>query len=105
MTEPVKGFHVTNGMDRLSGLVARHPGFWIKLGDLETSLMAGTIDPRPVERPIYIAGLARSGSTILLETLARHPEVATHRYRDFPFLFTPYLWNRWLDLAPRKAGS
>lgn len=103
MTEPVKGFHVTNGMDRLSGLVARHPGFWIRLGDLETSLMAGTIDPRPVERPIYIAGLARSGSTILLETLARHPEVATHRYRDFPFLFTPYLWNRWLDLAPRKG--
>ncbi|HWA49461.1 MAG TPA: sulfotransferase [Dongiaceae bacterium] len=88
-------------MDRLSGLVTRHPGGWIKLGNLETWLTAGVVDPRPVERPIYIAGLARSGSTILLETLARHPEVATHRYRDFPFLFTPYLWNRWLDLMPR----
>jgi hypothetical protein len=102
MTKSMKGFQVTNGMDRLSGLVARHPGWWTKLGNLETQLTAGIVDPRPVERPIYIAGLARSGSTILLETLARHPDVATHRYRDFPFLFTPYLWNRWLDLVPRK---
>jgi hypothetical protein len=101
MTKSMKGFQVTNGMDRLSGLVARYPGCWTKLGNLETQLMSGIVDPRPVERPIYIAGLARSGSTILLETLARHPDVATHRYRDFPFLFTPYLWNRWLDLVPR----
>lgn len=99
----VKGFHVTNGMDLLSGVVARHPEAWIKLGNLETHVMSGVVDPRPVERPIYIAGLARSGSTILLETLARHPDVATHRYRDFPFLFTPYLWNRWLDLMPRRT--
>lgn len=99
----VEGFHVTNGMDRLSGLVAHHPGPWIGLGNLETQLISGIVDPRPVERPIYIAGLARSGSTILLETLAQHPDVATHRYRDFPFLFTPYLWNRWLDLIPRKT--
>lgn len=98
-----RGFHVTGGMDRLSGLVAHHPSWWIRLGDLETRLVAGIVDPRPVERPIYIAGLARSGSTILLETLARHPDVATHRYRDFPFLFTPYAWNRWLDLVPRPA--
>lgn len=99
----IDGFRVTAWMDRLSGLVTRHPAWWIRLGDLETRLTATVVDPRPVERPIYVAGLARCGSTILLETLARHPNVATHRYRDFPFLFTPYLWNRWLDLVPRKA--
>lgn len=99
----VEGFHVTPWMDRLSGLVARHPAGWIRLGELETRLTAGIVEPRPVERPIYIAGLARSGSTILLETLARHPRVSTHRYRDFPFLFTPYVWNRWLDLVPRRT--
>jgi hypothetical protein len=100
---PADGFRVTAWMDRLSGLVARHPAWWIRLGNMETRLTESLIDPHPVERPIYVAGLARCGSTILLETLARHPNVATHRYRDFPFLFTPYFWNRWLDLVPRKA--
>src|SRR5690606_27542462 len=43
-----------------------------------------------------------SGSTILLETVASHPGVATHRYRDFPHVFTPFWWNRFLDRTPRK---
>lgn len=39
---------------------------------------------------MYIAGLARSGTTILLEKLATHPDVVTHRYRDDPPIFSPY---------------
>ena len=35
-----------------------------------------------------------SGTTILLELLAGRPGVATHRYRDFPPVFTPLFWNR-----------
>ena len=57
-----------------------------------------------IERPIYVSGLARSGSTILLELLARHEAVATHRYRDYPPVFTPYLWNRLLERTPQRAG-
>ena len=93
-----KGFEVAGWTDVLGSTIERHPSWWIKLGSME----AGLIDrPPKIDRPIYVTGLARSGTTILLEILARHPEVATHRYRDFPFLFTPYLWNRWLDLVPR----
>jgi hypothetical protein len=54
-----------------------------------------------VVKPVYIAGLARSGTTLLLECVASHPQVATHRYRDFPFLFTPYAWHRFLEVAGR----
>ena len=99
------GFEVAPWMDRLGGFIERHTGWWIKLGSLETKLVEGTIPAAPIDRPIYVTGLARSGTTILLETLARHPEAATHRYRDFPMLFTPYLWNRWLDLVPRQAEA
>ena len=97
-----KGFDVAPWMDRLGGFIERHPTQWIKLGSLETSLVSSALTDVRVDRPIYVTGLARSGTTILLETLARHPEVATHRYRDFPMLFTPYAWNRWLELVPRK---
>lgn len=50
-----------------------------------------------VDRPIFIAGLARSGSTILLELLSSIPGVATHRYRDFPLVFAPWIWNWFVD--------
>lgn len=99
--EARKGFEVTPWMDRLGGLVERHSASWIKLGGIETRLLGSALTDVRIDRPIYVTGLARSGTTILLETLARHPAVGTHRYRDFPMLFTPYLWNRWLDLVPR----
>ncbi len=97
------GFEVAGWIDRLGGFVSRHPGLWIRLGTMETRLVGETIADIGIDRPVYIAGLARSGSTILLETLARHDDVATHRYRDYPMLFTPYLWNRWLDHVPTRA--
>ncbi len=99
---PREGFEVAPWMDRLGGFIERNPGLWIRLGALETRLLDGTFPDVRIDRPVYVTGLARSGTTILLETLARHPDVATHRYRDFPMLFTPYLWNRWLDRVPRK---
>jgi hypothetical protein len=96
------GFAVRSWMHHLGGFIARHPRLWIRLGNLETRTVADAIADIPVEKPIYIAGLARSGSTILLETLAMHPWVGTHRYRDFPPIFTPYWWNRWLQRLPRR---
>lgn len=95
-------FHVPTWMHLFGGWVARHPSFWIKLGNLETRLVEESISEISIDRPIFIAGLARSGTTILLELLAEHPQVATHQYRDFPALLTPYWWNRWLDLVPQR---
>lgn len=85
--------------DRLGGLVERWPRLWTRLGNWETRLLEERITGVEVRRPIYIAGLARSGSTILLELLACHPETVTHRYRDFPLVATPWAWNWFLDRA------
>ena len=81
-------------LDALGGFIERTAGFWQKLGELESSSHRTELDAIPIDRPIYVAGLARSGSTILLELLAARPGVATHRYRDFPPIFTPLFWNR-----------
>ncbi|MBS3821724.1 MAG: sulfotransferase [Phycisphaerae bacterium] len=53
---------------------------------------------------MYIAGVARSGTTILTEMLARHPDVTSHRYSDFPNVFTPY-WRNWLAGRVRRAPA
>lgn len=100
--EAPEGFAVTPWVHWLGRSIARHPRRWIAIGELETRTVAEQIAAVTVRAPIYIAGLARSGSTILLEKLARHPHVATHRYRDDPPVFIPYWWNRWLERIPQK---
>ena len=81
-------------LDTLGGFIDRTAGFWQKLGDVESSAHRAELDEIAIDRPCYVAGLARSGSTILLELLAGQPGVATHRYRDFPPVYTPLFWNR-----------
>ncbi|HZD53995.1 MAG TPA: hypothetical protein VE175_13180, partial [Woeseiaceae bacterium] len=44
--------------DLLSGLQARHPDFWIRLGNLESRLLADRLSALPIEKPIYVSGLA-----------------------------------------------
>lgn len=87
----------------LSGHVERHPRFWIGLGGWETRILKEKLTRCSIDRPIYVSGLARSGSTILLELLARHPDAVTHRYRDFPPVLTPWFWSWFLDRAATKA--
>jgi hypothetical protein len=87
----------------LSGVAERCPGLMKRLGAFETRLLADRLPP--LRQPVYVAGLARSGSTVLLEILSTLPGVATHRYRDFPLLHVPFLWNRFLGYAtPDSAG-
>src|SRR5690554_6259116 len=90
---------VARWTDFLSGLQARHPGLWIRLGNMETRLLGDELARMSIEKPVYVTGLARSGTTILLELLARHPAFVTHRYRDFPPVLTPWFWNWFVDRA------
>jgi hypothetical protein len=100
-----KGFAVLRGADLLSGLICDHPRSWIALGNLETRYLEDRLTDIAIVQPVYVAGLARAGTTIVLEALARHPSVATHRYRDFPAVFTPYWWDRLLSHTPRRAAE
>ncbi len=97
-----KGSEVSGWVDFLSGLVERHPRAWIGLGNLESRMLREEIEETAIDRPIYVTGLARSGSTILLELLSEHPDTSTHRYRDFPPVLTPRAWNWFVD---RAAGG
>lgn len=75
--------------------IAQHLSSGFKrLGDMESRYLADRLDKIVIDRPVFITGLARSGTTILLNQFASVRGVGTHRYRDFPFLFTPYWWNR-----------
>jgi len=97
-------FEISGSMAFFGRWIANKPAFWRKVGDIETSILADDIAKISIEKPVYVTGLARSGSTILLETLAKLPGVATHRYKDFPPVYTPYWWNWFMNVAgPKEA--
>jgi Sulfotransferase family len=93
---------VPRSIHMLSTLAERHAALLLRLGRWETSTAADALAEQTIDRPIYVTGLARSGSTILLELLAAHPDVATHQYRDFPLIPIPLWWNWFFDRASRK---
>ena len=106
MTKPdsqYAAFQVPLSVHCFSGLVQRTRGLWTQLGNLETWSLREELSAVKIDRPIFIAGIARSGSTILLEALASHPDAATHKYRDYPGLFIPYWWDRARQSAAAKA--
>lgn len=67
-----------------------------RFGHLETEHLRRQLEPITIQRPVFLTGLARSGTTILLQELSNSGLFATHRYRDFPFVMTPWLWNWFL---------
>lgn len=84
-----------------------HVGSWVErapwllkwVAARESEALRSRIESTPIRLPVFITGLARSGSTILLELLAGHPALASHRYRDFPLVLAPWSWNWFLDRA------
>src|SRR5262249_11076078 len=87
-------FYVPTFLHVLGGLVHRHRDFWLWLGRLESSLLAEEVRRVPFHMPIYVCGLARPGTPLLQEIVSSAPNVATHRMKDYPMLFTPYWWRR-----------
>jgi hypothetical protein len=84
----------------LAALALRNQAAWCALGNCESRLLAKRLAVVPIDRPVFIAGLARAGTTALLRKLCELPEFASHRYSDFPFVFTPYAWALLRRLAP-----
>lgn len=58
----------------------------------------------PVVAPTYIAGLARAGTTILLQTLYSTGHYTTLTYRNMPFVMAPRLWSQ-LSRRSRQSAQ
>jgi hypothetical protein len=76
------------------GVHAGAPLF-VGVGNLESRMLAHRLAGVRVDRPVYICGLPRAGTTISLQMLSEHPDVTTHKYADFLMPYAPYAWN-WL---------
>ncbi|MDX1735020.1 MAG: sulfotransferase [Halioglobus sp.] len=76
--------------------------------DMQAAALRGAEIP-PAQRPVFIAGLARSGSTILLNALYQTGCFRSLTYRDMPFVLMPGIWSKLasssrLDRAARERA-
>ncbi len=83
---------------RLDRLVHRlafaAPFIQLTAADVERTLFGAQFRAARAARPIFVTSLPRAGTTVLLEALAEFPSIATHRYRDMPFVLAPVFWSR-----------
>lgn len=95
--------NISFSLDLMTRLVHGMRPLWLEAANLETAMLAKRLPA--IECPIFISGMARGGSTLLLEFIAANDDIATHQYRDFPFIFTPYISRKFTDLFQRKIES
>ncbi len=62
--------------------------------DIDQALAKNAPAAEIVGPPVFISGLARSGTTLLLHLLFQSGEFRSLTYRDMPFVLAPNLWRR-----------
>ena len=64
------------------------------LHDIEKFIYRKKIRDISKNRHVFINGLARSGSTILMRSIFDTKEFSALTYRDMPFIVSPNIWNK-----------
>ena len=75
------------------------------LADIESRVCRRRLAAIDVQRPVFIAGLPRAGTTMLLRALAALGPFASNSYRDMPFLLTPLFWELLSRRLPRRNAA
>jgi Sulfotransferase family len=66
----------------------------VGLADIEQQVFRKQLQQIAIHEPVFVTGLPRAGTTLLLELCVASGEFATHTYRDMPFILTPMLWRQ-----------
>ncbi len=64
------------------------------LFDLEKSLYASKLKDEATDRHVFVCGLARAGTTVLMRRLYEGGQFCSLTYRDMPFVLSPNLWRK-----------
>lgn len=82
-------------MDRfVHKLAFAAPFVQMTAADMEDSVFKSQIAEIKDKPPVFVTSLPRAGTTVVLNALHDVPGVATHIYRDMPFLMAPLIWSK-----------
>ncbi|GLS26277.1 sulfotransferase [Marinibactrum halimedae] len=92
-------------VDRLIHRIAFiHPMVQRSLGGIEADIFKSDLQPAKIDRPTFVTGLPRAGTTLMLESFYSTQTYATFTYRNMPFLLAPLLWEK-LSGGFQKKGE
>lgn len=82
-------------MDKLVHRIAfAAPFVQAAAADVEDGVFSKDIEGIEDSPPVFITSLPRAGTTVMLNALHDVPGMATHLYRDMPFIMAPLFWSR-----------
>lgn len=91
--------------DRLLHRLAMNPAVLDLSFDLERARFGAAARARGGAAPVFVTGLARAGTTILLRLLHDSGDFASLTYRDMPFPLAPNSWQRMSKRSRRDLAS
>lgn len=71
--------------------------------DLETSLFGKNLPEVSRGKQVFVSGLARAGTTVLMRILHETGQFASLTYRDMPLVMSPNLWRKLSSGAEKKG--
>ena len=72
---------------------------------LDNLVFAHSISKTEQAAPVFVTSLPRGGTTAVLNALDSLRSVATHRYRDMPFITAPLLWDLFGSGSARQVAK
>lgn len=90
------------GSKLLHHLVLGHSFVGEAIFDLENLMYASRSPDVSEGKHVFVAGLARAGTTILMRKLYENGQYCSLTYRDMPFIMAPNLWRVLANLSPRN---
>ncbi len=73
--------------------------------EINKSVTKADISPDHNSKHVYVSGLARAGTTILMRNLYHTGAFCSLSYRDMPFVLAPNLWERVTRLSVKNTLS
>src|SRR5206468_10876896 len=61
--------------------------------DVEATMYGSRYRNIVVQKPVFVTSIPRAGTTLVLQMLTDVASLATHKYRDMPFVLAPVLWE------------
>ncbi|MGB0496079.1 MAG: hypothetical protein ACPGJI_06965, partial [Kangiellaceae bacterium] len=70
------------------------PGLQKFVAEMESDIYSKELDKIESQNEVFVTGLPRSGTTLLLDLLFKTDEFCTFSYRHMPFILAPLLWKK-----------
>lgn len=70
------------------------PGVQKLIADIESDLNKKHLNTITSTNEVFVTGLPRSGTTLLLDFLYQTDEFCTYSYRHMPFILAPLVWKK-----------